>query len=77
MLLCRLLIDWSAGDVDCLGVKLLRLPNEVLEQVVLVLGEHEQLCLLDNLSNVGDQRLAVGRELFGRVRDGRGSEEAV
>lgn len=67
MLLSDLLVDGGAGDINSLGVELLRLPNEVLEQVALVLGQKEILGLLNDLACVGDESLSLRGELLWRV----------
>lgn len=77
MLLGGLLVDGGAGNVDGLGVPLLGLPDEVLEQVALVLGQKQVLGLLDNVASVGNECLALGRKLLGGVVESGGGEEAV
>jgi len=50
MLLCCFLVDRRTGNTDSLGVKLLGLPNEVLEQISVVLGQEKVFRLFHNLS---------------------------
>lgn len=59
MLLCCLLIYRDTRGGEGLGVELLGLPYEVLEQVALVLGQHQILGLPHHLADVSDQRLAL------------------
>lgn len=54
MLLSHLLVDRGTGNIDSLGVEFLSLPNEVLEQVALVLGQQKVLGLLDDIARVGN-----------------------
>lgn len=77
MSLGSVLADGEIGGVDRLGVKLGRLPNEVLDQIALILRQQEVLGLFDDLSDVRDKLLAIFGQLLGRVREGLGSEEAV
>jgi hypothetical protein len=53
------------------------LPDEVLEEVALILGEQEMLCLLDHITEVCYECLAFGRELLRWGVDCFGLEEAV
>ena len=77
ILLGSILVDGSAGRVDRLGIELRSLPDEVLEEITLVLGQQHQLRLLDYFADVLDELLAVIRELLRGVGDGLGGEEAV
>jgi len=77
MLLCGLLVDGGAGDADGLGVELLRLPDKVLDEVSVVLGQQQILGVLDDLTNIGDEVFAFGRELISWARKYLGLEEAV
>ena len=58
-----ILADGRIGGVDSLGVELGSLPDEVLDQVALVLGEEQELGLLDDLAHISDEALALVREL--------------
>lgn len=56
------------GCLRGLGVAasdLLGLPDEVLEEVTLVLGKQQRLCLFNDVLEVRDQGLAFGRQLLG------------
>jgi hypothetical protein len=55
----------------------LRLPDEVLQKIALVLGQKEILGLVDNLPCVGDKDLALRRQLIRRRGECLGLEEAV
>jgi hypothetical protein len=58
------LVDRCVGERGIAAIDLLSLPDEVLEKVALVLGEQENLCLLDDLLQVTNKRLAFGRKLL-------------
>ena len=45
------------------SLDVLSLPDEVLKQVALVLGEKENLGLLDNFAEISDELLAISRKL--------------
>ena len=77
MLLGLFLIYRGTRDVDSLGIPLLCLPNKVLEKVSVVLGEQEILGLLDDIPEVGNKLLSLGRELVGWACDRPRLEEAV
>jgi len=65
MALGCVLADGRVRRTDRVGVKVLRLPDEVLQEVALVLGQQQVLGLLHNLTNIGNEALALGRELVG------------
>lgn len=69
VLLCGLLVDWCIHGVCIALADGLGLPNEVLEQVALVLGEHQDLGLLDDMAQVLDEALTFSRELLARLRE--------
>lgn len=73
----RVLANRRIGALYALGVVLPRLPDEVLDQVALVLGEKQLLGELDNVARVLDERLAVVGELIRRARERAGLKEAV
>ena len=77
MLLGGRFVNWGTRDTDSLGVELLCLPGEILEQVTLVLGQQELLCLLDNLPNIGNEGMAFRGELGRRIRERLRLQEAV
>lgn len=77
MALCGVLIDRGARSGNLLGVELGGLPDEVLEQVAFVLGEQEILGLLDDLSGILHERLALGGERLVRVTESLRVEEAI
>ena len=58
MLLSGSLVYGCARCLYRLGAELLRLPDEVLQEVALVLGEEEVLGEPDNFSGVGNKGLA-------------------
>jgi hypothetical protein len=59
ILLGNILANRRVGGVDVLGIELGGLPDEVLNQVALVLGEKEVLGLLDNVGGILNQLLAL------------------
>ena len=63
MLLRSALIDWGAREFSIAGAHLFSLPYEILEQVALVLNQSKDLCLLDNIAQIGNKFLAFTREL--------------
>lgn len=77
MLLCLLTADWRirAGGISTFD--LLRLPDEILEQIALVLGQEEMLRLLNDISEIGDETSTFGRELCRRVGKSARVNEAV
>ena len=64
VLLGSVLVDRSTGESGVGAGDLLSLPDEVLEEVALVLGEEQDLGLLNDGLEVADQLLALGRELL-------------
>lgn len=64
MLLCGVLVYWCVGNGCVATGDLLGLPDEVLEKVALVLGEEEDLGLLDNITEIRDKLLTFCGELL-------------
>lgn len=77
MLLGLFLIHRGTREADGLRVELLCLPNEILEEVSLILGEQEILGLFHNLPEIGNELLSLWRELLGWVCERLRLEEAV
>lgn len=71
------LVDWSSGSLDALGVELLRLPDEILQEIAVVLGEHQIFRLFDDFSDIVNELLAFGGEPRRRIGERPGREEAV
>lgn len=67
MLLSSLLVDRSAWESSIANIDLLRLPDEVLEEIALILCKGEIFCLHNNFAEVSDQFLTLKRKLLGRV----------
>jgi len=67
VLLGSVLINWSIWGGGVATAHLLSLPDEVLEKVALVLGEHQDLGLLDDTTEVSNEMLAFFGELAGRT----------
>jgi hypothetical protein len=77
MLFGSVLVDWCIWESCIPSLNLLRLPDEILEEVALVLGEEKVFGLLDYIAEIGDQCLALGGELLGWVSHWLRLEEAV
>ena len=58
MLLRSTLVNRSTGELGAPTSHVLSLPDEILEQITLVLDQDEYLCLLDDISKVGNKFLA-------------------
>lgn len=59
MLLCSLLIEWSIWCSGIARADILCLPDEVLKQIAFVLGEEEDLGLLNNVAEILGKYLSV------------------
>ena len=77
VLLRGVLINRSTRHLSVAAADLLCLPDEVLEKVAVVLGEQQDLGLLDDILDVGDESLPVGAELFRRGREAFRCERTV
>ena len=77
VLLSRLLVDWCAWNASISTINFLRLPDEVLEEIALVLAEEEDLGLFNDVASILNQNLSFGRKLVGWACQGFRSEEAV
>ena len=64
MLLCSFLVDGHTGLCRVTTADLLCLPDEVLEEIALVLREKKDLSFLDNFSQITNELLAFWRELL-------------
>lgn len=67
MLLGSVLVDWSAWNCSVSSADLLRLPDEILQDIALVLGKKHIFGLLHNVAEVGNQGASLGRKFLGRV----------
>jgi hypothetical protein len=77
MLLGGIFINWSTWSCGISSIDMLRLPDEVLEEIALVLGKEKVLSLFDDIAEISYQSLTFGRELLGWVGHGARIEEAV
>jgi hypothetical protein len=77
VLLSSLLVNWSTWNASICAVDLLCLPDEVLEEITLILAEKKDLGLFNDGAGILDQSFALGRKLVGRVGQGARCEEAV
>jgi hypothetical protein len=64
VLLGSVFVDGSVRSSGVGARDLLSLPNEVLEEVALVLGQEQKLGLLNNLAQVTNELLTLCRELL-------------
>lgn len=64
MLSGSVLVDRSVRRAGIGAVDLLGLPNEVLKEVALVLGQEQKLGLLNNLAQITNELLTLCRELL-------------
>lgn len=64
LLLRPLLVHGGVRDRQSLGVELLSLPDEVLEQVAIIFRQHQILCVFHHFSHVCHQSLSLGRKLL-------------
>lgn len=67
VLLRGLLVDGSAWELGIATTELLAVPDEVLQQVAVVLREDENLGLLDDRAGIADEFPTLIREVFRRV----------
>ena len=62
MLLSGGLVDRCAWKLGVAHSDLLRLPNEILNQVVLVFGENQVFCFVNYVTQISDENFAfVGK----------------
>lgn len=59
ILLRLVLLDWGIGPVNAVDVELSGLPNEVLDQVALVLGQKHLLGFVYHVADIFYQALAL------------------
>lgn len=72
-----ILADGSVGGANSLGVELLSLPDEFLEEVALVLAQKQVLGLSNDILRVLYESLAFCGEVVGGVREALGAKETV
>jgi hypothetical protein len=72
-----ILVDGCIGPLNRLPVKLGGLPNEVLNQVALILGKQKVLGVADHFFGVCNQNLAVLGQFLRGVADWFGGKKAV
>lgn len=77
MLLGSVLVDWSIGEGGISGIDLLRLPDEVLEKIALVLCEKEVFGLLNDVTEISDQGTTFSGKLLRWVGEGLRLQEAI
>ena len=77
MFLGSILVDRSTWQLGIATRYLSCLPNEVLQQVALVLYQQQQFGLFDNVAHVSHQCLAFSRKLGGRACEWFGGDGGV
>jgi hypothetical protein len=70
-------IDRDVRALYARGPELLGLPDEVLENIALILGKEEILGQSYDFASISNQRLPFSRKPTGRRLEGLGLEEAV
>jgi hypothetical protein len=66
LLLGNILLHWRGWELGVLDVDLFGVPNELLQEISLILREKQELGLLHNVSEVSHKLLAFCRELLRR-----------
>ena len=64
MLLSGVLVDWSVWRVEVALLELLRLPDEVLQKIAVVLGQNKKFRFLDDVAKICNELVALRRELL-------------
>lgn len=64
MLPCGVPVDGGIGRLQITAVDLLSLPDKVLEQVAVVLGEDEELGGFNNISQITNEFLTISGQLL-------------
>jgi len=77
VLLGSLLANRGIDSASVTAGNLLSLPNEVLDHIAMVLREKEDLGLLNDLAEIGNEFLTFGRELLRRSSEGGFRENTV
>jgi len=77
MLLRGVLINRCTWQRSIPSLNLLCLPDEILEQVALVLRKEEVFGLLDNVAGISNQTFALGGESCVGTGESLGGKEAV
>lgn len=72
-----LLVDGSIRSLRFHGAQTLSLPDELLKQVAIILGEDQFAGLVDDFAKIPDQLLTFFREVLGGRGEGLGLEGAV
>ncbi len=77
MLLGSVLVDRSIWNGCISTIDLLRLPDEVLEDVALVLSEKENFGLLNDVTEISNQSTTFSGKLLGWLGEWLRLQEAV
>lgn len=77
VLLGTVFVNRCIGPLRFNIAQTLSLPDELLEQVAIVLAEDQLASLVNDLTEVPNQLLTFFREVFGRGREGLRLEGAV
>jgi hypothetical protein len=77
VLLRSLLVNGSIGKSSISAIDLLRLPNEVLQEITLVLGQEKVFSLFNDITEICHKVLTFGRKFLGRAGECSGFQEAI
>jgi hypothetical protein len=77
VLLRSLLVNGSIGKSSISTIDLLRLPNEVLKEITLVLGQEKVFSLFNDITEICHKVLTFGRKFLGRAGECSGFQEAI
>jgi hypothetical protein len=77
MLLGSVLVNWCAWERGISGSDVLSLPNELLEQISLVLGQEQELGLINDITQISHQLSAFFRKSLVGLGESFGFERAV
>jgi hypothetical protein len=77
VLLRSLLVNGSIGKSSISTIDLLRLPNEVLKEITLVLGQEKVFSLFNDITEICHKILTFGRKFLGRAGECSGFQEAI
>lgn len=77
LLLSGLLVNRRTWQSCISAIDLLGLPDEVLKEVAAVLSQEKVFCLLDDITELGDQGLTFRGQLLRWRSDAPGLQEAI
>jgi len=77
MLLGSVLVNWCARESGIATSDLLSLPDEILQEISIVLHQKESLGFLNHITEISDKESALLRELRRWVGECSGGESGV